>query len=191
MKTLTWLALPALAGCALTLSACKQDVPAATSTETTDVSSTADMAASSSDAVVDAATYVAKAGAGDLFEIESSRAILKTTKNAQVKDFAEMMIKAHEESTAKVKAAAKAADLNVAPPKLSTEMTLKLTAIKAAPAGETADRLYLGAQRQGHKDALALHQGYAAGGDTPALKAVAAEIAPIVEQHIAMLDKIG
>ena len=189
MKTLTWLALPVLAGCALTLSACKQDAPpAASSADIMDASSSADSAAA--DAVVDAATYVAKAGAGDLFEIESSQAILKTTKNAQIKDFAQMMIKAHEESTKKVKAAAKAADLNVAPPKLTAEMSLKLAAIKAAP-GDTADKLYLGAQRQGHKDALALHQGYAAGGDTPALKAVAAQIAPIVEQHIAMLDKIG
>jgi len=194
MKTLTWLALPVLAGSTLALSACQQDVAPASGVEAADsaIDTGADMAAdtASPEAVLDAATYVAKAGAGDLFEIESSQAILKTTQNPQVKDFAQAMIAAHEESTKKIKAAAKAADLNVEAPRLTPEMRLKLTAIKALK-GTDADTLYLGAQKQAHKDALALHQAYAAVGHTPQLKAVAIQIVPVVEHHIAMLGDIG
>lgn len=41
---------------------------------------------------VDAASYITKAGAGDLWEIESSKALLAKSTNAGVKAFAQMMI---------------------------------------------------------------------------------------------------
>jgi len=54
----------------------------------------------------DAAGYIAKAGAGDLWEIESSKALLAKSGNADVEKFAQMMIDQHGQSTAKVRAAA-------------------------------------------------------------------------------------
>lgn len=134
-------------------------------------------------------TYLANAGAGDLFEIESSRAILNSTKNADIKSFAQMMIDQHSKSTEKVKAAARAAGLSVPPPQLNAEQKGLLSGIKGA-SGDAADRAYLEAQRSAHAQALALHQGYAATGDTPSLKKAAGEIAPVVQQHIEMLQKL-
>ncbi|MCW2388090.1 putative membrane protein [Sphingobium sp. B11D3B] len=137
----------------------------------------------------DATGYLAKAGAGDLFEIESSRAILAKNPDKPVADFANMMVDAHGQSTAKLKAAAEKAGLTVTPPALDANQQAKLDAIKAAE-GTAATTAYLTAQREAHAAALALHQGYAANGDTPALKAAAGEIAPVVQKHIDMLAKM-
>ncbi|KTR83897.1 hypothetical protein NS277_07490 [Novosphingobium barchaimii] len=138
---------------------------------------------------MDATSYLTKAGAGDLFEIESSRAILAKNPDKKVRDFAQTMIDAHTRSTAKLKAGANAAGLTVAPPKLDNDQQAKLDAIKSA-GGAAAISTYLSAQREAHAAALALHQGYAASGDTPQLKSAAAEIAPVVQHHIDMLAKL-
>ena len=69
-------------------------------------------------APTDAAGYIAQAGAGDLFEIESSKVALEKSQTKAVRDFAQMMIDQHQKSTADVKAAAQKAGLTVPPPKL-------------------------------------------------------------------------
>lgn len=139
---------------------------------------------------VDAAGYISKAGAGDLWEIESSKALLAKSANADVKKFAQMMIDHHGKSTAKIKAAAAEAKLEVAPPKLDTDQQKMLDDIKAADAA-SIDAVYLAHQKMAHDAALALHQGYAAGGDTASLKKAASEIVPVVESHRSELGKLG
>lgn len=137
-------------------------------------------------APTDASGYLAKAGAGDMFEIESSKALLEKSKDAKLRDFAQMMVKAHQQSTAKVKAAAAEAKLTVAPPSLAPDQQTMLDEIRAASA-DTIDAVYIKDQKIAHDAALALHEGYASGGDTPALKQAAAQIAPVVKEHIAHL----
>jgi len=139
---------------------------------------------------VDAAGYISKAGAGDLWEIESSRALLAKSTNADVKAFAQMMIDDHGKSTAKVKAAATAAKIDVAAPKLDVDQQKMLDEIKAADAAGI-DAIFLAHQATAHDAALALHKDYAASGDTPALKTAAAEILPVVEAHRAELTKLA
>jgi putative membrane protein len=136
-----------------------------------------------------AANYLAMAGAGDLFEIESSRAVLGKSDDKVVKDFAQMMIEAHSQSTEKLKAAASSAGLTVAPPALTPDQQTKLDTIKNAT-GATVVNTYIAAQREAHAAALTLHQSYQQGGDTPALKTAAGEIVTVVQHHIAMLAKL-
>lgn len=140
-------------------------------------------------APTDAAGYLAMAGAGDLFEIESSRAILAKSPDKAVADFADMMIKQHTDSTAKLKAAAGRDGVTVPPPQMTADQQAKVDGIKAAT-GASATDLYLTAQREAHPQALALHRGYAAAGDKSALKATAGEIVPVVQEHIATLQKM-
>lgn len=193
-KSLIRFTLPALLP-ALALAAC-QKAPSESDAVSTSVALDDPAAVSSSDSAIDTApvtdaqTYLAKAGAGDKFEIDSSRAILKTTKNAEIENFAKMMISAHTESTEKVKKAAMAAGIKAPEPTLTPEMQQKLDAIKAAK-GEDADKLYIEDQKEGHQAALALHKSYGAGGDTPQLKVVADNIVPVVRDHITMLNKLG
>lgn len=138
---------------------------------------------------VDAASYIGKASAGDLWEIESSKALLAKSTNADVKAFAQMMIDHHGKSTAKVEAAAAEAQLAVTPPELDAEQRTMLDEVKAADAA-TIDAIYLTHQKTAHDAALALHQGYAASGDTAPLKKAAGEIVPVIETHRAELAKL-
>jgi putative membrane protein len=139
---------------------------------------------------VDAAGYIAKAGAGDMWEIESSKALLAKSTNANVKAFAQMMIDNHGKSTAKVKAAAVEAKIDVAAPKLDVDQQKRLDEIKAADAA-AIDAVYLAHQAAAHDAALALHRNYAASGDSASLKRAASEIVPVVEAHRAELGKLA
>lgn len=138
----------------------------------------------------DAASYVVMAGAGDLWEIESSKALLAKSRDAGVRKFAQMMIDQHGQSTAKIKAAASAADVAVPAAALDSDQQKMLDAIKSADAAGI-DAIYLAHQRTAHDAALALHQAYATNGDTDGLKKVASEIVPVVEAHRTELGKLG
>lgn len=138
----------------------------------------------------DAAGYIAKAGAGDMWEIESSKALLAKSGNAEVKKFAQMMVDQHGQSTAKIKAAAATAKIEVPAPKLDPDQQKMLDDIKQADAAGI-DAIYLRHQRTAHDAALALHKVYGQGGDTESLKKAANEIVPVVETHRGELDKLG
>jgi putative membrane protein len=141
------------------------------------------------DIPTDAAAYAAKAGASDMFELESSKAAMAKSNNAEVDKFAQMMIDHHTQSTAKVKDAAAKSNVQLAPPKLEPMQQQMLDEIKNANA-ESVDAIYLRHQRTAHDAALKLHQGFAANGNDTEFKRVAGEIAPVVERHIAELGKI-
>lgn len=141
-------------------------------------------------APTDAAGYIGKAGASDLWEIESSRALLAKSANADVKNFAQMMIDHHSQSTAKVKAAAAQAKLEAPAPMLEPDQQKMLDEIKAADAAGI-DAIYLAHQKTAHDAALALHQSYATNGDTPDLKKAASEIVPVVEGHRTKLAELS
>ncbi len=134
-----------------------------------------------------APTYVTKAGAGDQYEIQSSRLLLTTTKDAKLRSFATMMVTDHTKSTADVKAAAMRAGLHPAPPKLDA-MGAKNVAALRATTGTARDRLYVEQQKAAHQRALTLHQTYAQSGTAAPLKATAASIAPVVQTHITELS---
>ena len=137
-----------------------------------------------------AATFVAKAGAGDLYEKTSSEIVLKSTRNAKIHDFATMMVSAHSKTTMAVGAAAKADGLKPSPPKLDAKQAKMIADLKAA-APAARDKLYLTQQAAAHQEALALMQAYSAGGDKPSLKKAATDTVPIVEGHISELSALG
>jgi putative membrane protein len=131
-------------------------------------------------APVDAATYVQKAAIGDLFEIESSKLAKAQATSPQIKSFAEMMVTDHTQSSQKIAAAAPGMP---APTQLDPQHQEQLAQLQKAT-GSEFDRTYLDMQVKAHTDALQLHQDYAANGGDPKLKAVAAEIVPVVSHHL-------
>lgn len=149
-----------------------------------------DMAANTAAAMpTDAAGFVKAAGASDLFEIDSAKLALKQTQNAQVRDFAHMMITDHTKTTDAVKAAAKKAGMNPAPPQLSAEQQQMLDQLKPLT-GDAFDKAYLAQQMPAHQQALTMIQNYAQNGDTPALVDAAKSAVPIVQKHIDRLREI-
>jgi putative membrane protein len=126
--------------------------------------------------------YVEKAAIADLFEVEAGKVALGASNEKGVKDFAEMMIRDHTDSTNKIKGAvAGNRDLAV-PAKLDAEHEDMLRRLKNADKNGF-DRLYLQMQLEGHEKALALHRGYAVGGDDASLRKVAADLTPVVQKH--------
>lgn len=173
------------------LAACSSPEPEAPPSDTaaTDTAAADPAPPTTPAAPTDAASYVAKAGAGDLWEIESSKALIATSARDDVKAFARMMVDHHGKSTAKVKAAATAASIEVPTPALDSSQQAMLDEIKKADAA-SVDAVYLRHQKTAHEAALALHSAYATNGDTDSLKKAAGEIVPVVETHIADLAKL-
>lgn len=134
----------------------------------------------------DAKTFIAKAGASDLYEREASRLVLHSS-DASVRSFAVQMIKDHTASTAKIKAAAASAHVMAGPPKLEPEQTDMISRLKKSE-GAARDNLYLIQQRLAHQQALTLMKDYADHGDSPPLKLAAAQIVPVVQKHVDMLE---
>jgi putative membrane protein len=170
--------LPAtIAACLLASTAATAQAPASNRTA----------AATPSQAPTRALPYVAKAGAGDLYEIQSSQLAATRASSDRVKSFAAMMIEQHTMTTREVTAAARAAGLAPPPPALEPHQTQMIRQLRDA-SGAAFDRAYLTQQRNAHAMALKLHQTYADKGDTPQLKAVAAKAVPIVQRHIEALQ---
>ncbi|CAM3327393.1 DUF4142 domain-containing protein [Sphingomonas antarctica] len=137
---------------------------------------------------IPASTYLIKAGASDLFERQSGT-VMSSSRNPKVRSFATMMVRDHGQSTAEVKAAARAAHLAPKAPRLDTMQARNLTALRNAR-GEARDRLYIEQQKAAHQDALALQQGYATDGRVAPLRRVAGKIVPVVQHHIEMLSSM-
>lgn len=132
-------------------------------------------------------TYVMKAGAGDLYERESSKLVAGSTTNADLKSFAQMMVSDHTKSTAMVKAAAMKSKLHPKPPRLDAKQSSDLAALRAAR-GSDRDALYISQQKVAHQDALMLQQDEAANGTSKPLMMAAGKIVPVVQHHIEMLN---
>jgi len=134
------------------------------------------------------AEYVAAAGAGDMYEIQSSQTVLQTTQDPKIKSFAQMMVQDHTKSTAKIKAAALTAKVR-AKPMLTPAQAEMLTQLKAET-GTARDQAYIAQQKQAHQQALTIHSSYAEGGKNIALKMVASGVVPVVQHHIEMLKTL-
>lgn len=141
------------------------------------------VAAPASAQVMTPTDYVRTAGASDLYERQSSTLVLETSKDPKVRAFAQMMIAHHTQSTADVKAAAAKARLRVAPP-LLTPLQNELVAQLRTEKGPARDARYIAQQKAAHGQALTVQKAYASEGTSPPLKAAAARIAPVVQQHI-------
>lgn len=143
-------------------------------------------AAAAMAAAMTPAEYISAAGAGDLYERQSSQLVIDSTNDPALRSFARDMIADHTRSTAIVKAAAAKAHIVVAPPVLTPAQQEMMTQLQAVN-GADRDALYIAQQRIAHGQALAVHQGYAAGGTVPSLRTAAAGIVPVVKHHLAML----
>lgn len=127
--------------------------------------------------------FLALAGESDVFEISSSQVALQRSQNPDVRRYAAMLVEHHTLTTNQALAAAKAAGIMPPPPVLQPDKRDRITRLVAANPAEF-DREYLSQQVPAHEAALALHQAYANGGDTPQLKTVAQGAVPIVTRHL-------
>jgi putative membrane protein len=134
--------------------------------------------------------FVQMIAMSDMFEIQSSQAALKNSKDAEVQKFAQTMIDHHTKMSAELKAAVQAGNVSAQiPTSLSGEKAQTLQQLSSL-SGETFDAMYWKAQVQGHQEALQLAQSYAKNGDNAALRQHAEKGVPIIEQHLKMAQKM-
>lgn len=133
--------------------------------------------------------YVKMAGASDLFERQSAQLVLASTRNPGVRRFANMMIKAHSDSTIKVKRAAMRDRVPVGTPSLDRQQMRMIADLRMAR-GPRRDALYIQQQKEAHRMALDLQSGFARDGRAPALRMTAGQIVPVVQMHIDMLGRM-
>lgn len=150
----------------------------------------------------DAQQFRAKATASDAFEIASSKIALTHATNADVKNFAEMMIEDHTKSTDKLIALGGIRKASIRA-KMKPGRNGKFVGNTLIDSGHAAelnsldsksnadfDKTYMDDQVSGHKDALALMQDYGKSGDNAKLKAFANDVLPTIQTHLSKAQQI-
>lgn len=130
----------------------------------------------------DSVTYMAMAASGDLYEIQSGQIGLLRGGTMDLRNFAQMLIIDHTQTTATLKAAAASAGLLPPAPALSAMHLQMISELQLS--GANFDQVFWQQQMIAHQMALNLHSNYAAHGDVASLRAAAASAVPIVQMHL-------
>lgn len=137
--------------------------------------------------------FINQMALSDMYEIEAGKIASQKSKNAKIKQFADMMVKDHTASSTELKRIVQASGLTAPPTALDEEHQDKLEALRSADADDF-DGTYADQQREAHQKAIDLLQGYGSGGDNAELKTFAQTTLPKVQGHadmIAGLDEAG
>ena len=132
---------------------------------------------------VSAAAYIATAASIDLFEIQSSQMVLGRSRHVANREFAEMMVRAHNGTSAQLSMAGRR--LNLLPP--ATMLPRHQAMLAELSASGNFDTTFRRQKIAVHEEALRLHGDYAQRGASPTLLPVAANAVPIVSRHLRML----
>ena len=132
---------------------------------------------------VPASTYVRLASSSDLYEIKSSQLALTRARDARLREFARMMINAHQGLGSQLSFAGRR--LNLLPSaQLLPEHQRLLDTLEST---SDFDGTYRRQQIQVHEAALKLHGDFAARGESATLRPVARSAAPIIRAHLQRL----
>lgn len=133
--------------------------------------------------------YMTAAGQSDNYEIQSSQLALAQSQNPRVRDFANMMIRDHGNTTATLMAASRKSGMTppAAPPPLRPDQQM-MVALLQGTSGAAFDSTYVQQQVTAHQQALELHGSYARMGADPNLRMAAGAVVPIVSAHLQMVQ---
>lgn len=139
-----------------------------------------------------AAEFARMAAMSDMFEMESSRLVEQRSQNAQVKQFAQMMIRDHQKTTTELKGMLpQLQGVSVAqmPTSLDQQHQALLQQLQGAQ-GAQFDRVYVQQQVQAHQQAVDLFSNYARAGDNAQLKQWASQTLPALQQHLQQAQQL-
>lgn len=126
--------------------------------------------------------FVKTVAGANRFEIETSELALKRSKNAEVKSFAEMMIKDHTAAGKTFNGIVKSEGIK-GKKGMAPKQVAMLKELDAADA-QHFDRMYVDIQTQAHKEAVATFRTYAGKPDNEALGNFAKKTLPTLEMHL-------
>lgn len=171
---------------ALALSGCKKNETPAADVAATTAAATDAMAPEPAAATNPDQAFADAAAASDAFEIQSSQLIASKGQADKVKRFAAAMIKAHTDSTAKLKTAAASASPAITPQPALTAMQQQTLDALSAKSGADLDTAYAKAQVEAHQMTLDKLKAYSADGSQATLKTFATGLIPVVTAHLNM-----
>lgn len=132
-------------------------------------------------------TFIEQAAEGGHAEVTLGESAAKSS-NPAISAFGKQMIADHGKMNDELAALAKAKGVEP-PTSAGIAGQVKGMAVSVLP-GATFDRQYVSSQLDDHKQALALFRKEAQSGQDAELKAFAAQGIPIIEGHIAELEKL-
>ncbi len=173
---------------ALVTSGCKKEPVTADLNATNQLNEVGDsIATGDAGAALGSADFANAIAGGGRFEIESANLAATMATSAGLKEVAAMIAADHKKAGGDLKAAAGASTPAFTPlASLNTKQKADLEALKVA--GSNFDRVYVDQQIAAHQEAVGVLSNYAAGGNSPQLKAFAAKVLPTVQGH---LDKLN
>ena len=115
--------------------------------------------------------FVNQVAISDMFEIQSSQLALSKQADADTKPFAEKMVQDHQKTSNELKALVDGGKVK-------------------AKNGKDFDQSYDQVQLKAHRDAVALFEAYAKGGDNGELKGWAGQTLPHLKEHLSMAEKL-
>lgn len=126
----------------------------------------------------------------DMYEVTAGRLALEKSKNAKTREFAQMMIDDHtqssktfQEAAIQLQDAAATGNLDYAmPASLDPARQSQLDDLQRLE-GEEFDRAYLTQQTEAHRKTLELLKAYAATGDVAELRQFAQGAIPVIQKH--------
>ncbi len=134
--------------------------------------------------------FVNKVAISDMFEIQSSQLALSKQADADTKPFAEKMVQDHQKTSNELKALVDGGKVKAKlPTALDAEHQKMLDDLKAKN-GKDFDQSYDQVQLKAHRDAVALFEAYAKGGDNAELKGWAGQTLPHLKEHLSMAEKL-
>ncbi len=127
--------------------------------------------------------FLAKVAAGNTFEIDSSKLVLRKGQSERLKGFANQMVNDHGMAGKKFKQAVSEARLP--PPREAMDARHK-TMVEDMQQKDVAtfEKDYIAAQYDAHVEILALFEAYAIGGDNARIKQFAQEMLPTLRGHL-------
>jgi putative membrane protein len=150
---------------------------------TTNAAATGGVAVTSDDA-----KFATKAADGGMAEVALGKLALSKTTNAQIKDFAQMMVTDHSKANNELDSIAKVKNITL-PTAVSAEHQKKMDDL-SQKTGTDFDKAYVDAMVDGHKKTLSLMQDEAKNGKDADLTAFASKTAVTVQMHLDAINKI-
>ncbi|WP_217430898.1 DUF4142 domain-containing protein [Sphingomonas bacterium] len=133
--------------------------------------------------------YVQAAGQSDAFEMLEADTALTGSGAPQVRGYAERMIRDHAKTGQALRKATDRSGLTPPPMGIGEDQARLLGALQSLKQPEF-DRTYWRHQMLGHRSALTAARDYAASGDDPAVRQVAAASVPVILAHLATAQKV-
>jgi putative membrane protein len=133
--------------------------------------------------------FVREAAIGGLSEVKSAELAKSKASSAQVKSFAEQMIKDHMKANQELEQLAKQKGIQL-PTALNNEEQTNLDKLSKLSGG-AFDKAYVMQQQTGHEQMLRLMEDEAQNGKDPDLKRFAAKTKNVVSEHHARITKLG